>query len=115
GLPELTHTVLAVDILQHAIGERGDAWVGHLAMSQGEVLQGRAPARVGRAVRTQRAALDDAAASLDLGQPLPLEVTRAFGRPPLPSSLYRAAGQAGWLWRALWAGAIHRMDDRPFG
>jgi len=113
GLPEVAHTVLAVEALQHAVGERGDVWCGHLAMGQGGLLHGRPPADVGRPGVRLDAALDEAAAAIDAGQPVPSSVTAAFARPPLPDAVYRTASRAGWLWRALRSGAIGRLDAQP--
>ena len=112
GLPELSHTALAVETFQHAVGDRGDAWCGHLAMAQGEMLQGRSPGEVSRA-RHQVQALDEAAEAIDVGHPLPGSVTAEFGRTTIPSSLYRAAGRAGWLWRALRSGSLGQLEAQP--
>ncbi len=114
GFPEIAHTAIAVEILQHAVGERGDAWVGHLAMGEGEMLHGRSPEEVGRPTRGQCQALDDAADAVDLGQPVPRAVTEAFAQSPLPTHLYRTAGNVGWLWRAFRSGALRRLDDQPY-
>ncbi|MEN0060943.1 MAG: hypothetical protein AAGA48_02275 [Myxococcota bacterium] len=114
GLPEVRHTTLAIEILQRAVGERGDAWVGHLAMGQGEALRGQSPDGRGVWGRELALALDAAADAVHAGQPLSDSIIERSARPLMPAMVYRAAHRAIWWWRAARLGTLDRLADQPF-
>ncbi|HJL18162.1 MAG TPA: hypothetical protein RMH99_21035 [Sandaracinaceae bacterium LLY-WYZ-13_1] len=114
GFPELAHTALAVEVAHRAAAEAGMPWAGHLALGGGGALHGaNLDEATGKAAR-QVEALDEVAAALDAGRPVPAEATDAFATPILSPRLYRAVGQVGWLARALKEGAATHLWDRPF-
>lgn len=114
GFPELEHTALAVEIAARAAERIGFGWAGYLAMSGGGIIDGAPLATLGGRVARQVAALDAAAAALDAGEPVPAAVTGAFGQSVVPASLYRLAGNLGWIGAAVQHGSLRRLWDRPF-
>lgn len=114
GFPELEHTALAVEVAARAAERIGLGWAGHLAMGGGGIIDGAPLATLGGRVAHQVAALDDAAAAIDAGGPVPAAVTAAFGDTVVPASMYRLAGNLGWIGAAVQHGSLWRLWDRPF-
>lgn len=114
GFPEISYTRLAIDAFQRVAGFRGDTWVGHLAMGQGELLRGRSPDALGPAARPQSDALDRAAAAIDEGRPVSRAIASRFAEHVVPDAVYRKAGEAGWMWRAWRQGVASRLRDTPY-
>jgi hypothetical protein len=116
GFPELSHTTLAVSTAYRASRAAGLRWAGHLALGEGGVIDGAPlpPGGAGRGPLGEVAGrLEHAAEVLDAQACVPLAVSRDFSRPLVPAALYRTAGQAGWILRALRHGAALRLWDRP--
>jgi hypothetical protein len=114
GFPERTHVTLALEIVERAVAQLGGRWAGHLALGAGTpYATADLSAPTGMAA-DQVVALDLAAAALDRGEPIPAEATERFARNYLGPWLYRAAGQAGWVWEAWRHGALGSIGARPF-
>lgn len=112
GFPELTHTVLALEVLAAAAEARGLRWGGHLACGAGPALEGRSLAEPnGPATHVVRG-LDLAAAALDRGEPVSVEASAEFGVSTMPDWLYRTMGNVGWVARAWQHGAAFSLGER---
>jgi len=57
--------------------------------------------------------LAPAAASLSHGRALAQHTQEAFRQQLMPTALYMAAGDAGWIWSASHEGALTKLWDRP--
>ena len=113
GFPEATHTRLAVEILAQAVSGAGWAWAGHLAFGAGGFIDG-ADIDAGRRFQKLQQALDQVAAALDAGEPVPPDVTSALSEPLVNPAVYRWMGDVGWLAQAARHGALTDLWQRPF-
>ncbi len=112
GFPELSHTVLALEVLAAAAEARGLSWGGHLACGAGPALEGRSLAEPNGPATHVVHGLDLAAAALDRGEPVPVEATAEFGTSTMPDWLYRTMGNVGWVARAWQHGAAFSLGER---
>jgi len=114
GFPEADHTTLALQILADFAQRNGMGWAGHLAVGgSGAFEDTQLTVPSGRGARQARALLD-AAAALDVGNPIPHPVTEAFATPLQSPAMYRTSEQLGWLAQAWTHGAMFHLNDRPF-
>ncbi len=113
GFPEATHTRLAVEVLAHAASSAGWAWAGHLALGAGGFIDG-ADIDASRRFHKLQQAFDQVADALDAGDPVPAELTSALSAPLLNPTVYRWAGDVGWLAQAMRHGALTELWQRPF-
>jgi hypothetical protein len=114
GFPELTHTSLALEILDVAAQRIGLPWAGHLALGGGGMIDGRELADLGGRVHHQLAALQTAATSLDAGEPISAASTEEFAQTAIGPTGYRTLGQLGWIAAAAQRGALFDLWKRPF-
>jgi multimeric flavodoxin WrbA len=114
GFPEARHAAVAAAIGALFARRIGGRWAGALALGAGETIAGRPLEKVGGMVTHLRIALDDTADALAAGRAVPARATQAFATPLLPTFVYLAAGDAGWLWTAAHHGALRKLRDRPY-
>lgn len=114
GFPELTHTVLALEVLSTAARRIGLPWAGHLALGGGGVIGGRALDGLGGRVFHQTAALDSAAAELDAGDPVSPATSERFATTFVGPGMYRVLGDLGWVALAIQHGSLTKLWQRPF-
>ena len=113
GFPESRHTSVARTIgalFARAVGAR---WAGALQLGGGAAVNGQSLDEAGRMVAHLPQLLDDAAASLSHGRALAQHTQEAFRQQLMPTALYMAAGDAGWIWSASHEGALTKLWDRP--
>lgn len=114
GFPELSHTVLALEVLATAARRIGLPWAGHLALGGGGVIGGRPLDTLGGRVFHQTAALDAAADELDAGAPVSPATSARFARTFIGAGLYRVLGDLGWIGIAIRHGSLTKLWQRPF-
>lgn len=113
GFPEARHAAVARTIgalFARAVGAR---WAGALQLGGGGAIAGRPLTDVGPAGAHLAAALDETATSLADGRAIPASSMAAFQQPLMSTTLYMAAGDAGWLWTAAHEGSITKLWQRP--
>ncbi|MDZ7632007.1 MAG: hypothetical protein U5K74_11855 [Gemmatimonadaceae bacterium] len=113
GFPESRHAAVARTIGALFARTAGARWAGALQLGGGGVIHGRPLAEAGHVVQHLPALLDDTAAALAAGQSIAPETRESFKEPLMPTAVYMAAGDAGWLWTATHEGALTRMWERP--
>jgi multimeric flavodoxin WrbA len=114
GFPELSHTALALELIDRVAARWGAPVAGHLAMGGGGVLHGaELAAREGRAWQ-QSTALDAAADALHAGHRIAPETSAQFSQSVVSPAVYRAMGNAGWLAQAWKTGALWSLRARTF-
>lgn len=114
GFPELSHTALALELVDRVCARWGAPVAGHLAVGGGGALHGvDLSAARGRAWQ-QSAALDAAADALHAGRRLSRETSKQFSAPFIHPALYRSMGNVGWLAQAWKTGALWSLGDRAF-
>lgn len=113
GFPEARHGSVASAICALFAREAGARWAGALQLGGGGALDGRSLEGAGGLAQHLPAAMDAAAESLSTGRALPAASLAAFRRPLMPTALYIAAADAGWLWSAAHEGALTRLWRRP--
>jgi len=113
GFPELSHTVLALQVLERAAAVLGWHWAGHLAMGAGGAMQNANLTEAKGMARHQVAALDQVTSALDAGQPVAESAMTEFSQQMMSPALYRAAGNLGWLVEAWKHHAVHRLWEAP--
>ena len=113
GFPESRHAAVARTIGALFARATGARWAGALQLGGGGVIDGRPFDVAGRVVAHLPALLDEAAAALAVGRAIPPSVQERFAQPLMGTSLYMAAGDAGWLWTAAHEGALTKMWQRP--
>lgn len=113
GFPESRHAAVARTIGALFARATGARWAGALQLGGGGVIHGRPLEEVGHLAQHLPALLSEAAAALSVGQAIPPETREEFKEPLMPTALYMAAGDAGWLWTASHEGALTRLWERP--
>ena len=113
GFPEARHAAVARTIGALFARDAGARWAGALQLGGGGSIAGRPLTDVGHAGAHLAAALDTAAAALADGRAIPSSALTAFQEPLMPTTLYMAAGDAGWLWTAAHEGSITKLWQRP--
>ena len=114
GFPEARHSSVAAAICALFARATGARWAGALQLGGGGTVDGRSLSEVGGVVRHLPAALDKAGAMLAGGRAIPPESMVAFRQPLMPTTLYMAAGDAGWLWTAAHEGVLMKLWRRPY-
>lgn len=114
GFPEARHASVAAAIGALFAARIGGRWAGALALGAGEAIAGRPLEKVGGMVTHLRIALDDTADALAAGRAVPERATQAFAKPLMPTLVYLAAGDVGWLWTAAHQGTLRRLRNRPY-
>jgi hypothetical protein len=114
GFPEARHCSVAAAIGALFSRATGARWAGALQLGGGGTVDGRPLSEAGSVVRHLPAALDKACAMLADGRAIPPESMAAFRQPLMPTTLYMAAGDAGWLWTAAHEGALTKLWRRPY-
>jgi hypothetical protein len=115
GFPEAQHNDTALAICQLFTGQAGLVWAGGLALGAGPAIDGRPLAGVGGMARHVTRSLDEAAAALLAGRPLPAEAVAAMARPLIPARAYLWLGGLGWRRMAGKHGVQKRLYERPYG
>lgn len=77
-------------------------------------ISGRSLNEAGQVVHHLSAALDEACARLADGRAIPPKSMAIFRKPLMPTTLYMAAGNAGWLWTAAHEGTLTKLWQRPY-
>ena len=113
GFPESRHAAVARTIGALFARVAHARWAGALQLGAGGVISGRPLADVGHLAEHLPGLLDAAAEALSRGRSIPVETREAFAAPLMPTGLYMAAGDAGWLWTATHEGALTRLWQRP--
>ena len=114
GFPEARHCSVASAsgaLFARATGAR---WAGALQLGGGGTVGGRPLREAGSVVRHLPDALDKACAMLAEGRAIPSDSIAAFRQPLMPTALYMAVGDAGWLWTAAHEGALTKLWSRPY-
>jgi multimeric flavodoxin WrbA len=114
GFPEARHCSVAAAIGALFSRATGARWAGALQLGGGGTVDGRPLSEAGSVVRHLPAALDKACAMLADGRAIPPESMAAFRQPLMPTTLYMAAGDAGWLWTAAHEGVLTKLWRRPY-
>jgi multimeric flavodoxin WrbA len=114
GFPEARHCSVAAAICALFARATGARWAGALQLGGGGTVDGRSLSEAGGVVRHLPAALDKACAMLADGRAIPPESLAAFRQALMPTTLYMAAGDAGWLWTAAHEGALMKLWRRPY-
>jgi multimeric flavodoxin WrbA len=114
GFPEARHCSVATAICALFARATGARWAGALQLGGGGTVDGRSLSEAGGVVRHLPAALDKACAMLADGRAIPPESLAAFRQALMPTTLYMAAGDAGWLWTAAHEGALMKLWRRPY-
>ena len=114
GFPEARHCSVATAICALFARATGARWAGALQLGGGGTVGGRSLSETGGVVRHLPAALDKACAMLADGRAIPPESLAAFRQALMPTTLYMAAGDAGWLWTAAHEGALMKLWRRPY-
>jgi multimeric flavodoxin WrbA len=114
GFPEAHHCSVAAAICALFARATGARWAGALQLGGGGTVDGRSLSEAGGVVRHLPAALDEASAMLADGRAIPPKSMAAFRQPLMPTTLYMAAGDAGWLWTAAHEGALMKLWRRPY-
>lgn len=97
GYPEAEHNRSAMAQLKRFTHSTGLAWAGGLAMGAGEVLHGKPLAVVPFMLRSQIAALAEAAPALATGRGVPATASARMARPLLPAWVFRLAAKLRWI------------------
>jgi hypothetical protein len=113
GFPEATHTRPAVEVFAQAAASAGWAWAGHLAFGAGGFVGG-ADIDTSSRFRKLQQAFDRVANALDVGDPVPADLTAALSAPLMNPAVYRLMGDLGWLSQAIRNGALTELWQRPF-
>ena len=113
GFPEVVHTMTALEICRIFARQAGFVWAGGLGLGGGEAIGGRPLEEVGGMTRNVRRGLDLAAEALLADRVVPEEAQALLARPMMPSRLYTAFGNIGWLRTGRRKGTLRRMWDRP--
>jgi multimeric flavodoxin WrbA len=114
GFPEARHCSVASAIGALFARETGARWAGALQLGGGGVLGGRPLREAGNVVRHLIDALDKACAMLIDGRAIPPASMAAFRQPLIPTTLYMAMGNAGWLWTTAHERALTKLWRRPY-
>ncbi|MFZ5809519.1 MAG: NAD(P)H-dependent oxidoreductase [Chloroflexota bacterium] len=115
GFPEAHHNDNALAICAQFSAETGLMWLGRLALGAGEgMVHGQPLETVGGQVIPLKKALELAANSLSLGQPIPAEAQKFIEKPFIPAWLYRLLGGVGWKQQAKRWGAQADMGRKPY-
>jgi hypothetical protein len=115
GFPEAVHTETALEMCQVFARQAGFVWSGGLGLGGGEAIGGKPLAEVGGMTRHVRRGLDLAAEALLADQTVPEEAQAVFTRQMVPSRVYTALGDIGWLRTARRKGTLRKLWDRPLG
>ncbi|MCC7055283.1 MAG: flavodoxin family protein [Gemmatimonadaceae bacterium] len=115
GFPESRHASVARTIGALFARRARARWAGALQLGGGGAIHGEKLSAAGRIVHHLPPLLEDAAASLASGRSLTAAVRDGFRQQLMPTTLYMAAGDAGWLWTASHEGALTRLWERPAG
>lgn len=113
GFPESRHAAVARTVGALFARNVHARWAGALQLGGGGAIAGRPLTEVGGMAVHLSEALRDAAVALARGEAIPASVRDAFQRPLMPTSLYMAAGDAGWLWTAAHEGSLTKLWQRP--
>ena len=113
GFPEAEQCATALRITELFARDAGLAWRGGLALGGGQPLGGRKLEEAGPFARTTVPALEQAAAALAAGEPIPQEAIELMAEPMIPKLLYVLAGDLGWCHQAHQHGALRKIFDRP--
>jgi hypothetical protein len=113
GFPEVVHTFTALEICRIFARQAGFVWAGGLGLGGGEAIGGKPLEEVGGMTRNVRRGLDLAAEALLADRVVPEEARALLARPLMPSRLYTALGNIGWLRTGRRKGTLRRLWDRP--
>jgi len=113
GFPESRHTSVARTIGALFAQSVGARWAGALQLGGGSAVNGVPLEEAGRMVAHLPPLLDDAAAALANGRAIAPSTQEAFRQQLMPTAVYMAAGDAGWIWSASHEGALTKLWDRP--
>jgi len=115
GFPEAHHNDTALALCAQFSAETGLAWLGSLALGAGEgMVHGEPLETAGGPAIPLKKALELAAHSLALGQPIPAEAQKFIEKPFIPAWLYRLLGGVGWKQQAKRWGAQANMGRKPY-
>lgn len=114
GFPEARHCSVAAAIGALFARETGARWAGALQLGGGGTINGRSLVEAGHVAHHLSPALDEACARLAEGRAIPPRSMATFRKPLMPTTLYMAAGNAGWLWTAAHEGALTKLWQRPY-
>lgn len=113
GFPESRHASVARAIGALFARRAKARWAGALQLGGGGAVHGEPLATAGRLVAHLPPLLEAAGDALAAGRSIPADVREAFRAQLMPTALYMAAGDAGWLWTASHEGALTRLWERP--
>jgi len=114
GFPETVHNRPAVDIMRRFAELSGFAWAGALAMGMGGAAGGRVRDKPAGLLHNVIRALDEAAAALAEGLPIPAETIEAFGQRLMAPWMYFIAANYGWKRQAKKNGCRTDLRARPY-
>jgi hypothetical protein len=114
GFPERRQNLPAVDIMRRFADLAGYTWAGGLAMGMGGAAGSRMPDKPKGMLRNVLRALDQAAAALAEGKPIPEETVEAFGRRLMPPWMYFTVANFNWKREARKLGRGRELYARPY-
>ncbi|MCA2001916.1 MAG: NAD(P)H-dependent oxidoreductase [Chloroflexi bacterium] len=115
GFPEAHHNDNALAICAQFSAQTGLTWLGSLALGAGEgMVHGEPLEKAGGQVIPLKKALELAAHSLSVGQPIPAEAQKFIEKPFIPAWLYHLLGGVGWKQQAKRWGAQNDMKRTPY-
>ena len=114
GFPEARHNATSLAICEQFAAEAGFHWTGGLALGEGGVIHGQTLAKAGGIVHNVVATLDQVAAALATGIPLPADAAAHMAQPLMPDLAYMLVGDLGWLMEARRHRVLTRLGARPF-
>jgi hypothetical protein len=113
GFPEAHHNATALAICEQFADAAGFRLAGGLAMGAGGVVHGQPLASAGGPVRNVVIALDQAAAALAVGDPVPSRAIVDMAQPLMPALAYMLMGDVGWLVQARRNHVLTKLGAQP--
>lgn len=115
GFPEAHHTDNALAICAEFARQNDFNWLGGLALGAGEGIVHGTPLKDldGRAIPIKKA-LELAAESIVLGNPVPQSARALLARPIIPGWLYKVMGGFGWRQWAKQFGSHKKLRNKPY-
>ena len=114
GFPEAQHNDVALEICQHFSEQARLCWMGGLSLGGGGMVGGRSLVESDGRVGNITAALGLAAQALAADKPVPVQAVQMMAKPAIPSGMYTAMGNMGWVFEATRQGALRKLRAKPF-
>ena len=114
GFPEVHQNTYALAVSRRFAEETGACWAGGLALGGGGAVNGQDLEAAGGRARNVRLALDQAAAALASGDPVPAEAIELMARPMMPAFLYRQMANYGFRRTGKKNGVRSQLRDQPY-